>query len=386
MEKIRDRLLEKAAQQKMPIMAALELLPVCNLSCKMCYVRKSMNYVSQNGGLMDAKQWLDFAQEAKECGLLFPLLTGGEPFLHPEFREIFSGMQKLGMQVSINSNGTMIDRETAKWLGKNVPTRMNITLYGASEETYQRLCGDGEAYGKVRNAVQWLKEKHIPVKFNASITPDNVQDLQQMVNYAKSVGSPIQIATYMFPPYRRDEKMIGRNARLSPEEAGHARAMADFFQNEPEWFLGQAARFQKFSTPAEVSNVETEPLRMQCRAGVCSLWIDWQGNMINCGMYGSVKIPLKGRTIKDAWEEMVQKTADIRYAPVCARCPNRPLCHPCIAMVHNECGDSNGKPEYMCRMNQAAAYYYQKYAKRLSDIGYTRTMQESIQNHRCELD
>ena len=386
MEKIRDRLLNKAAKQRMPIMAALELLPVCNLSCKMCYVRKSMDYVSKYGGLMDAKQWLEFAKEAKEEGLLFPLLTGGEPFLHPQFREILEGMQKLGMQVSINTNGTMIDEETADWLGKNMPTRINLTLYGASEETYQKLCGDGSAFRRVQNAVKYLKERNIPLKFNASITTENVDDLEEMITYAKSVGSPIQIATYMFPPFRRDEKMIGKNARLTPEEAGLARVKADFYQNEPEWFLGQAERFQHFETPAESAKEETESLKMQCRAGLCSFWIDWQGNLINCGMYGSVKIPLKEKKFKDAWKELVEQTAEIRYKPVCAGCPNKPLCHPCIAMVHNECGDGSGKPEYMCKMNQAASYYYGVYRKKLEQTGQTWSVKENIQDRRCDLE
>ena len=83
MKKIRDALWEKAVSKKFPLIAAFELLPVCNLSCKMCYVRKTMKEVNELGGLLDAKSWLDFAAQAKDLGLLYPLLTGGEPLLHP---------------------------------------------------------------------------------------------------------------------------------------------------------------------------------------------------------------------------------------------------------------------------------------------------------------
>ena len=345
-----------------------------------------MDYVLKHGGLMDAKQWLGIAKEAKECGLVFPLLTGGEPFLHPEFREIHEGMLKLGMQVSINTNGTMIDEETADWLAKNRPTRINLTLYGASEKTYQNLCGDGTAYRKVQNAVRYLKERNIPLKFNASITADNVEDLQEMIAYAKGVGSPIQVATYMFPPLRRDEKMVGKNARLTPEEAGLARVKADFYQNEPEWFLGQAERFRHFTTPSDKVKEDTEALKMQCRAGLCSFWIDWQGNMVNCGMYGSVKKTMQGKRFKDTWEELVEETAKIRYAPVCASCPNKFLCHPCIGMVHNECGNERGKPEYLCKMNQAAAHYYEVYRKKLEETGAVWEIKGDIRDHTCDLE
>ena len=388
METIRDRLWKKAGVLKIPLTGAFELLPVCNLACKMCYVRKSMAEVQAMGGLMDGKQWLEYAAEACKLGMLFPLITGGEPLLHPDFREIMVGMQNMGMQVSLNSNGTLIDRQTAAWLGKNPPTRINITLYGASEDTYEKLCGNGSAYGKLRDAVQWLKEYKVPVKFNASITPQNVQDLEEIIAYAKQVESPIQVATYMFPPVRRDRTKVGINDRLSPEEAGLARVKADFFLNEPEWFLGQASRFRHFVPLEEAAlrPVSGEGMRMICRAGYSSFWIDWQGNLINCGMYASVQLPLKGRNLEDTWLELTEKTAQVRYAPACAGCPNRPLCHPCIAMVSNECGDVNGKPEYLCRMNQAAARYYQEYAERLEPLEIPESAIPVQSTEGCDLE
>lgn len=390
MANIRDRLWEKAGKEGFPLTAAFELLPVCNLSCKMCYVRKSMKEVQQEGGLKDGKWWLEKAKEASSYGLLFPLLTGGEPFLHPDFRQILTGMQDMGMQVSINSNATLIDRETAKWLGNHVSNRINITLYGASEKTYENLCGDGNAYKKVCDAVQWLKEYQVPVKFNTSITPQNVQDLEEMIRFAKKVESPIQAAYYMFPPVRRNQDMIGQNDRLTPEEAGLARVKADFLQGEPEWFVGMAKRFSYF-VPLEKCNLQPDEnvkMKMSCRAGHCSFWLDWQGNMRNCGMYSSVTLSTENRDFGEVWKELREQTHKVRYAPVCAVCPNQPLCHSCIAMVANECGDINGKPEYLCRMNQAAAKYYQEYLKKIPEEFKVRetlsTGEEVPQN--CGLD
>lgn len=362
---IRDRLSEKAARNRIPMIAAFELLPVCNLQCKMCYVRKPMSKVRRAGGLKDGKWWLNLAKEAAECGLLYPLLTGGEPFLHPDFFEILHGMSYMGLQVSVNSNGTLIDRNTVLELKKSPPIRVNITLYGGSEKSYQNLCGDGNAYHRVLQAVELLQEHEIPVKFNASITPDNVEDIESIVSYAKERKVPLQVATYMFPPIRRDSTMVGKNARLSPEDAAFARVKADYLQNEPEWFAAQARRFQEFVPLEQLSfdSNSTEELSMRCRAGLCSFWIDWQGNLTNCGMYGSAGASLETQTFKQAWEELVSNTAKVRYQPACAQCPNRVLCHPCIAMISNECGNLEGKPEYMCQMNQALARYYGEYVQ-----------------------
>ena len=181
-EKISDRLWKKAGLMRIPLTGAFELLPMCNLQCKMCYVRKSREEVEKMGGLLSADQWLSFAEQARDGGMLFPLITGGEPFLRKDFCQIFEGMRAMGLQISINSNGTLINREMAEWLGYHKPTRINITLYGASEESYQNLCGDGSAYTRVLEAVKWLKEYNVPVKFNTSITSENIGDLEQLIN------------------------------------------------------------------------------------------------------------------------------------------------------------------------------------------------------------
>lgn len=370
MSDISNRLWDKAARLKIPLTGAFELTPVCNLKCRMCYVRKSVREVEQSGGLIPAEQWLEWARQACNAGMLKPLLTGGEPFMRQDIREILSGMQNMGLQVSINTNGTLIDKDMARWLSLNCPTRINITLYGGTNDSYQKLCGNGEAFDHVCRTVEWLKSYRIPVKFNTSITPENVIDLEQIISYAKSVESPIQVATYMFPPVRRDETMIGSNNRLSPDEAARACVKADLLQNNSKWFLGMAEQY-KFWVPVTDELIKKwnkgQPKEMLCRAGRCSFWIDWQGNIANCGMYPSVKIPLGENSFANGWEQIVERTSHVRYSSVCANCPNQRLCHPCIAMVYNECGDINGRPEYLCQMNQASAKYYQLCAQAIEE-------------------
>lgn len=389
MGKVSDRLWDKAGVMRIPLTGAFELLPICNLHCKMCYVRKSMAEVNAQGGLLPAEQWLDFARQARDEGMLYPLLTGGEPFVRKDFQEIMAGMEKLGLQISINSNGTLIDESMARWLGQHVPTRINITLYGASEDSYQKLCGDGDAFNRVHRAVEWLKKYGVPLKFNTSITPENVNDLEQVMSYAKSVDAPIQVATYMFPPVRRDAEMIGQNHRLSPEEAALARVKADWLQDNPRWFLGQVERYRNF---IEITNEMLEKLeagdshRMSCRAGRCSFWLDWQGNIGNCGMYTSVKYSLKQYSLAEAWKQVVNDTEKIRYSPICTNCPNMRLCHACIAMVYNESGSINGRPEYLCQMHAASARYYREYAKKINKDLIPSQVENAADYNDCGLE
>jgi radical SAM protein with 4Fe4S-binding SPASM domain len=365
MNKVQDRIMEKASRARLPIIGSFELLPMCNLRCKMCYVRKDAAEVRAAGGLKDADWWLALAESATREGLLFPLITGGEPFLHPKFDRILKGMLDLGLQVSINTNGTLIDGRWADFLNDHRPTRINLTLYGASDETYDRLCGDANAFTRVQKAVDLLLERGIRLKFNTSITPDNVDDLPAMIAFAKDRGCPIQVATYMFPPLRRDSSLVGQNDRLSPEDAALARVRADLLQADPAWFVGQALTYRKFvpldQEPWNFGN--TGEVGMTCRAGLSSFWVDWQGALINCGMYASVRIQTGPETFAQDWRTLVEQTAAVRYSPACLSCLNRPICHPCIAMIQNECGTHAGRPEYMCRMNAALSRYYDTFVR-----------------------
>lgn len=56
------------------------------------------------------------------------------------------------MIVTVNTNGTLLNEDWAAFFAKNPPRRVNVTLYGASGETYKSLCGDETGYGQKRCA------------------------------------------------------------------------------------------------------------------------------------------------------------------------------------------------------------------------------------------
>lgn len=177
-----ERLLcEKATLLESPIGATFELTPLCNMDCKMCYVRMSPEELRRKGRIRTADEWLETARQAKAAGLLFLLLTGGEPFLYPEFRRLYEGLKAMGLIVSINTNGTLLDRETVGWLAKNPPRKLNITLYGASDETYGRLCGNPHGFTQVVRALDLCEEFGIQVKINYTVTRENADDARQIL-------------------------------------------------------------------------------------------------------------------------------------------------------------------------------------------------------------
>ncbi len=367
---IKDKLYAMSAEKRLPLTGAFELSPICNFSCKMCYVRKTASEVKECGGLKSLDFWLDVAEQAKRAGTLFPLLTGGETFIYPQIRELYEAMCKMGMQVSINSNASCITNETIKWLKLNPPERINITLYGGSNESYERLCGDSDGFDKVRRAVKLLSENGIRFKFNCSITPCNKNDLEKMISFAKEYGQGLKVATYMFPPVRRTGECGDYSERLTPKEAAYYQVLTDWYQLPPDRFQVLATNAQHYRelTPELLADAENKPARtMGCLAGRCSYWVDWQGNLSGCGMIDFPKFSLIEYSLEEAWKNIVEWTNDMRYSPVCANCVNRTVCHSCAAMVHNETGNFKSRPVYICELRKYSAEYYKEFAKKISN-------------------
>ncbi|MFR3894378.1 MAG: radical SAM/SPASM domain-containing protein [Merdibacter sp.] len=391
MPTIRDRLFDSAIKNTIPLTSAFELTPICNFACKMCYVRKTTEEVKCAGGLKSLDFWIDIARQAKEAGTLFPLLTGGETFLYPHIRELYEEMCKMGMQVSINSNGSCINENTIRWLKEMPPARINITLYGGSNKSYEKLCGDAYGFDKVRHGVDLLAKNDIRFKFNCSLTPDNAHDVEKMIDFTKRYGMKLRIATYMFPPVRRTGQSGDYPERFSPEEAAYYQVLVDWKQLSPERFAILAKNAQHFTelTPDVIENLNNkEPRKMTCMAGKCSYWVDWQGNLSGCGMMDIPKIDLQEHSLKDAWQQLVNWTQNLRYSSICGNCVNRPVCFSCAAMVHNETGSFDGRPVYLCEKARYSAKYYREFMSRLPkeilrSVEESQTKQEE---QRCLFD
>jgi MoaA/NifB/PqqE/SkfB family radical SAM enzyme len=264
-------------------MGTFELSPVCNFACKMCYVRKTMHQISQEGkSLIPWEKWLELARQCREAGTLYLLLTGGEPFLYPGFRELYTRLHQMGFLIYINSNGTMIDAETVQWLKQNAPCRVNITLYGTSRETYQRICGHAEGYDRAMKAIRMLKEAGIPVVINASMIPENADDLESIIETGRSLGINTRVATYMFPPMRRDKE--SEDSRFTPEESAAMYIRKLRCTVSPDAYCKLLHDRCNRTEPAQTDDWGNHEEFMRCRAGRSNFWVNWEGNMTACGM------------------------------------------------------------------------------------------------------
>lgn len=340
------RLVQLAEAKNIPLTGSMELLPLCNMNCDMCYVRLSRGEMESQGRMRTGKEWLTLGRQMAQAGTLFLLLTGGEPLLHPDFKEIYLGLKKMGLILTINTNATLIDEEWADFFGANKPRRINITLYGAGGDAYEKLCHYRDGFERVIHAVQMLRQRGVDVKLSSSITPANVDDVSKMLLTASELDVPMRMDTYMMPSSRERCKPFDAQNRLGPEQAAAARITALREEMGTELFAAYRARMLEQIDRFQPR--EPQPTPVTCHAGKCSFTINWQGKLRPCVILTEPSADVFEHGFAAAWKQISQLFLKIHYCAKCSACRLRPICRTCVAAARLESGDDMGTPEYLC--------------------------------------
>ena len=353
---IEKAMLRRASAAQRPITGTLELLPICNMNCDMCYIRLSRTEMEKKGRMRTADEWISMGEEMERAGVLFLLLTGGEPLLFPDFRRLYLSLKERGMILTVNTNGTLIDADWAAFFGENKPRRINITLYGADDRAYETLCHYPGGFEKTVQGIRLLKERGVDVKINGSVTKSNRNDMEKIYSIGRELGAPVHMDTYMLPGIHERKLPFEAQSRLEPEEA--AAAEMEMLRNEmnPEDLRMYVQ--QMLLQIKKEGNVYSEGIT--CMAGNCSFAVNWQGEMRPCVTLEEPSVPVFETGFESAWQQISEKVKAYRVNEKCRQCRLRPVCKTCVASARLETGEYDGLPEYLCR-------YAREYIRLLKD-------------------
>lgn len=330
----------------LPISGVFELTARCNFNCPMCYVHQT----GEKTGELTAAQWLKLAREARDAGMVFALLTGGEPLLRKDFFSIYQGMKELGLMISINSNGSLLQGEILERLLQDPPNRINISLYGGCGETYRNMCGV-DAYHSVKENIRRLKQAGVDVSLNLCITPFNKEDLPLIRADAERLNVPVRASAYLYPQSRL-EAGSQTESRLDPKEAAKFELEWENLYYGRELMAERCRELKLWLEEGCPGNPSAAGDRVSCRAGTTSFWITWEGKMMPCGMVPDPEAYPLTQGFAKAWEEIREKTAAIRMPGACASCDKRSACGVCAAVCRTETGRYDGVPVYMCQKTE----------------------------------
>lgn len=348
---VEQKLVERANEAQIPISSAFELTPVCNLHCDMCYVRMEKSQVDCHGGLKDLQFWLDKAEQLKKEGCLFLLLTGGEPLMYPWFMELYLALHEMGIIVSLNTNATLLTPEIADILAEHKPRRVNVTLYGASNETYENLCHIKNGYDKCMQGIKMLQERGIQMRLNLTQVVKNQKDYFEMLHFAEREGLHAMAANYISVfsnPLRGSEEIF--TARNTPEQAAMNELNFKQYQKGMEEFGQYVYDLQEYLKGP--MHPVLEGTKLTCRAGKSSCWVTWQGNLVACVDLNEPAVSLTEYSAHDAWEMLKSAVKELPTHTECKDCKLKPLCDVCYANATNE-KKHCGSLDYLCQMAEA---------------------------------
>ena len=338
------RLRFNKAKERVPLAGTLELTFRCNNRCVHCYSNKDASDRREKEKELAYSQVCTILDTVAEAGCLFLLFTGGEPFIREDFPEIYTYAKKRGFLITLFTNGTLIDPEMADFLEEWPPRSIEITLYGASEDIYERVTRVRGSYAKCIRGIELLVERNLPLKLKAVILTLNRHQLDEMRAFAENLG-----LEFRFDPLL-NQRIDGRGnpakLRLSP------RQVVQLDLDDEKRSIELVELYEKFGK----TDGNSEFL-FRCGAGINSFHIDPYGLLHICGMVRHPGYDLINGSFRDGWHRFLPKVRAQKRKKddPCADCNLHVLCGQCPGWSQLEHGDSEKPVEYLCQVGHLKA-------------------------------
>lgn len=139
----------------------------CNLNCYGCYAgeyNKSGTETDLSWELLDS-----VLKQAKNMGIYFIVISGGEPFYYPHFWKMLEKHNDMYFQSY--TNGTLIDEDAAKRLADLGNLLPCISVEGFEKETDERR-GEGH-FQRIMKAFENLRREGVLFGYSATATREN---------------------------------------------------------------------------------------------------------------------------------------------------------------------------------------------------------------------
>lgn len=153
----------------------------CNLRCSFCDLWDNHEQMDVPGRL------LPLLDEAVAIGTRVLVITGGEPFLHPDLFLAVREAKARGLAVNITTNGLLVDRRWEELRASGLDS-LSVSLDGL-EETHDRLRGQRGAWRRTVAALERCLAAGLACSVYFTVTHDNVAELIPVWERAVALGA-----------------------------------------------------------------------------------------------------------------------------------------------------------------------------------------------------
>ncbi len=327
-----DALVQLTAQNRSLCVATLELSPVCNFTCPFCFARQSAQALAAKGEhILRFDGWQRIIDGLSEMQVMSLSFTGGECMLHPDFTRIYRYAYEKGFEISLLSNGSAVTDEIIRLFCACPPQSMYFTVYGASPETYETVCGNALWYERVLANLRKMKEAQLQFALQFTADKENLADMEQIYALAKSLDVPVR-QNGLFIAYGECSSETAQAREADPAEFERISKQLYFQEHqttEQEYLQRPVAAI----TPVQQPVIEKG---IPCTAGRNACYIDYRGVMTPCVIFDAISVDTAGKTIRECWQQLVAACDEVPRLVECTNCLHRTKCKTCIAAHYND--------------------------------------------------
>lgn len=174
----------KSAKQRRPIVV-WNLTRTCNLKCVHCYTDSAAVKYPDELSTDQCKAVLKDLAEFKVPAVLF---SGGEPLVRKDLFELAEYARDLGLHVVLSTNGTLIDRNTARKFVELKFAYIGISLDSPAASTHDWFRGQEGAYARTMQGFRYCKDAGQKVGLRLTLTRHNAQDIGRIFDLIEQNG------------------------------------------------------------------------------------------------------------------------------------------------------------------------------------------------------
>lgn len=338
----------------------LELTERCNNNCIHCCINRPAHDDEARRRELSTTEVKDILGQAAALGCLKVTLTGGEPLLREDFREIYLHARKLGMQVVLFTNATLITPDLVE-LFKRIPPRreIEITVYGMERDSYEAVSGKKGTFDLAWRGIRLLEENGIPFVVKTVELPQNRRDLEAFRRWGAGIPwmSQQEPMVYKFFGFRLRRDDDAKNARIRNLRADPEKILDDG-EGIKDIFL---AAIRKFSM--KVFKPQGNRLFF-CHAGKYGAMVDAYGKLQLCILlrHPDTLFDLRHGSLREGYRTFMPRVRRLRarnpeYMRRCAVCFLKIVCQQCPGQSWIEHGDLDTPVEYICAITHTKARY-----------------------------
>ena len=348
---------KKIEKRNVPLNFLLEITARCNNDCRHCFINLPANQHDARRKELSLTEISDIADQAVELGAIWCQITGGEPLLRADFSEIYMALKKKGLLLSLYTNACLVNQDHIALFKQYPPRDMEVTVYGVTKETYERVTRQPGSYAAFRRGLDLLLKHDINVSLKTMALRSNVHELPDIAAFCRSHSTD----TFRFDPFlhlrhdgdpKRNEEI--RQERLSPEEI----VVIEQADDERIVALEKNCDHFIFQDPG---HYDCNHL-FHCGVENGSFTVSYDGIFRLCPdlWHPDFIYDLRTGSLAEAWHELVPRVRNMEssspdFLERCRDCPIVNLCFWCPAHTYLETGELDAFVSYFCEVAHARA-------------------------------